>query len=107
MKKLSAEYRENTAWFDRQLGVGRSCDIVSRDFSLGGRRARVWVVDGYGKDAVLERMGAFWLSLPAAELTRWERMQEFADRYITFSRWRSPTTRRRSSPTSCWGRPSF
>ena len=84
MEKLSANFEENVSWFNVQLGVGRSCDIVSRDFSLGGRRARVWVVDGYGKDAVLERMGAFWLSLPAAELARWERMQDFADRYITF-----------------------
>ena len=45
------------------LGVGRSCDMVSRDYLIGGRRARLWVVDGFGSDSILERMGAFWLSL--------------------------------------------
>ncbi len=84
MEQLSADYQKNTAWFDEQLGVGRSCDIVSRDFMLGGRRARVWVVDGYGKDEVLERMGAFWLSVPAAEIARARDMQDFVDRFVTF-----------------------
>ena len=63
MEQLSELYMENTVWFDRTLGVGRSMDIVSRDYVIGGRRARLWVVDGYGKDETLERMGAFWLSL--------------------------------------------
>ena len=85
MERLSKDYQENTAWFNDVLGVGRSCDIVSRDYIIGGRRARLWVVDGYGKDATLERMGAFWLSLPAAEIKDLTRMQDFADRAITFS----------------------
>lgn len=84
MEQLTKDYQKNVDWFDRQLGVGRSCDIVSRDFSLGGRRARVWVVDGYGKDGVLERMGAFWLSIPAEGLAGWTAMQQFVDRYVTF-----------------------
>ena len=66
MEKLSEHYTENVAWFNETLGVGRSVDIVSRDYLIGGRRARLWVVDGYGKDATLERMGAFWLSLTPA-----------------------------------------
>lgn len=48
---------------DGLLGVGRSCDMVSRDYLIGGRRARLWVVDGFGSDSILERMGAFWLTL--------------------------------------------
>lgn len=85
MEELWSSYEENAAWFNETLGVGRSCDIVSRDYIIGGRRGRIWVVDGYGKDATLERMGAFWLSLPATEVKDLVRMQEFADRAITFS----------------------
>ena len=48
MEQLAKEYQENVQWFDRTLGVGRSCDMVSRDLRIGGRRARVWVVDGFG-----------------------------------------------------------
>ncbi|MDD3347035.1 spore germination protein [Oscillibacter sp.] len=85
MEKLSNDYAENVRRFDAALGVGRSCDLVSRDYVIGGRRARLWVIDGYGKDGTLERMGAFWLSLSAAELMDLTEMQRFADRFITFS----------------------
>ena len=85
MEKLSDNYMDNVAWFNETLGVGRSCDIVSRDYVVGGRRARLWVVDGYGKDGTLERMGAFWLRLTAADVKDLTDMQSFADRFITFS----------------------
>ena len=85
MEQLSTNYRENVRWFDDTLGVGRSCDVVSRDFSIGGRRGRIWVIDGYGRDAILERMGAFWLSLKSEDVENLTEMQAFADRFITFS----------------------
>ena len=46
MKKLSENYMENVRQLDQLLGVGRSVDMVSRDYVIGGRRARLWVVDG-------------------------------------------------------------
>ena len=59
--------------------------MVSRDYLIGGRRARLWVVDGFGSDAVLERMGAFWLSLKPEDVLGLSQMQAFIDRYVTFS----------------------
>ena len=53
MEQLSDNYMDNVRRFDEVLGVGRSCDLVSRDYVIGGRRARLWVIDGYGKDATL------------------------------------------------------
>lgn len=70
---------------DGLLGVGRSCDMVSRDYLIGGRRARLWVVDGFGSDSILERMGAFWLTLKPENVVGLTGMQDFLDRYITFS----------------------
>ena len=84
MEQLAKEYQENVQWFDRTLGVGRSCDMVSRDLRIGGRRARVWVVDGFGGDAILERMGAFWLTLPPEAVEGLTDMQSFLDRCVTF-----------------------
>ena len=40
---------------DDLLGVGRSFDMVSRELYVGGRRGKLWVVNGYAKDALLER----------------------------------------------------
>ena len=55
MNRISSNCEENVQWFNDVLGAGRSCDMVWR--------ARFWVIDGFGGDAILERMGAFWLSL--------------------------------------------
>ena len=85
MEKISNDYRENVRVLDGLLGVGRSCDMVSRDYLIGGRRARLWVVDGFGSDSILERMGAFWLTLKPENVVGLTEMQEFLDRCITFS----------------------
>lgn len=85
MEKISNDYRENVRVLDGLLGVGRSCDMVSRDYLIGGRRARLWVVDGSGSDSILERMGAFWLTLKPENVVGLTEMQDFLDRYITFS----------------------
>ena len=85
MEKISNDYRENVRVLDGLLGVGRSCDMVSRDYLIGGRRARLWGVDGFGSDSILERMGAFWLTLKPENVVGLTEMQDFLDRYITFS----------------------
>ena len=35
MERLSKEYAENVRYLDATLGVGRSCDIVSRNYIIG------------------------------------------------------------------------
>ena len=85
MGTLSDCYMDNVRRFNDVLGVGRSCDIVSRDYVIGGKRARIWVVDGYGKDETLERMGAFWLSLKPTDVESLSEMQDCIDRFITCS----------------------
>lgn len=84
MEKLSTQYDENVRCFDELIGVNRSCDIVSRDFVIGGKRARIWFVDGFGKDEILERMASFWLGLPIEAVLPLRDMQDFIDRCVTF-----------------------
>ena len=85
MGQISENYMDNVDWFNETLGVGRNMDLVNRDYIIGGRRARLWVIDGYGKDETLERMGAFWLRVLDAEVKGLTEMQAFADGFITFS----------------------
>lgn len=83
MDCLAADFEENVRTLDALLGVGRCFDMISRDLYVGGKRARLWVVDGYGDDAVIERMLSFWL--PLRNIDGAQTMQQFIDRYITFS----------------------
>ena len=50
------DFDTRTAQLDDLLGVGRNFDMVGREVSVGGRRARLWVVNGYAEDALIERM---------------------------------------------------
>ena len=84
MDQISAKYEDNVTAFNDVLGTGRNCDMVSRDLCIGGRRARVWVIDGFGGDAILERMGSFWLGLTPQAVENLTQMQDFVDRFVTF-----------------------
>lgn len=83
MERLTGEYQSDARRLDALLGVDRCFDMVARDLTAGGRRCRLWVVDGYGDDAVIERMLGFWLALPTTADAK--TAQEFIERYVTFS----------------------
>ena len=83
MEQLTGNYERDVRALDGLLGVGRCFDMIARDLLAGGRRCRLWVVDGYGDDAVLERMIGFWLSLPSTADAK--DAEAFMDRYVTFS----------------------
>ena len=48
---MNQPFDTKCAQLDDLLGVGRSFDMVSRELYVGGRRAKMWVVNGRGKAA--------------------------------------------------------
>ena len=74
-------FSERTAHFDRLLGVGRNFDMIGRELVIGGRRARLWAVNGYVKDSLLERIVASLRELP--HLPRTMTAQEFIAEFVT------------------------
>ena len=84
MERLSGHFQADAAWLDATLGVGKNYDILGRNILIGGRRCRFWFVDGYADDGTLERMTAFWLSLPAGAAAGVSDPAAFAARFITF-----------------------
>ena len=52
---MNRPFAEKCRQLDDLLGVGRCFDMVSRELYVGGRRAKMWVVNGYAKDMLLER----------------------------------------------------
>ena len=85
MEKIANDFSTNQQVFDRLLGVGRNFDIINRNLRIGGKRARLWVLDGYGDDSVLERMTAFWLSATEQQMQSVTKMQDFIEGFVTFS----------------------
>ena len=83
VKIVQDAFLRRTEELDRRLGVGRSFDMVGRSLTIGGRRARLWVVNGYADDAVLERAVAGWLAI--RDLAGVNTAEAFAARYVTVS----------------------
>ena len=81
MKRVKDAFDERAAALDGLLGGGRSFDMIGRTLRIGGRRARLWVVNGYADDTVLERAISAWLPIPSLEDVG--TLQAFADRYVS------------------------
>ena len=84
MEKLSSSLAENRRELDHRIGVGRSFDVISRDLTIGGKAARLYVVDGYGDDGVLERILSFLLQVTPEQMASVADMDQLITRYVTF-----------------------
>ena len=81
MKVGKTGFERRCAMLDEQLGVGRNFDMVGRDLMIGDRRARLWVVNGYAQDTMLERIIASWR--PIRSLEDIADLPAFVCRYVT------------------------
>ena len=75
------DFAERTAALDALLGVGRCFDMTGRDLTVGGCAARLWVVNGYAQEDVLERIIAAWQALPT--LRDAPDAESFCRRYVS------------------------
>ena len=80
---FSRDFDRSVEQLDRVLGVGRSFDIVARDLYAGRRRCRVYNIDGYSDNAVVERVLAHLQCFPST--VEAQDMQEFIERYVSFA----------------------
>ena len=84
MEKLTGNLQEDVQKIDALLGVGKNYDVIYRNIAIGGRRGRLYVIDGYGDDAVIERLTAFLLGEGALLAAKAQSMQELTDICISF-----------------------
>ena len=85
MEKLTGNLQEDRQRLDDLLGVGKNFDVINRDIVIGGRRGRLYVIDGYGDDGVIERLTSFLLGEGALLAAKAQSMQELTDTCLTFS----------------------
>ena len=84
MEKLSGNLEKDRQMLDDLLGVGKNFDVINRDIEIGSRRGRVYVIDGYGDDGVIERIFSFLMGQGALLAAMAQSMQELSDTCITF-----------------------
>ena len=84
MDQLTKDLSENQKILDDLLGAGRNFDVINRDLYIGDRKGRLYVIDGYGDDGVIERITSFLLGQGGTLGKYASNMQEFIDRCVSF-----------------------
>ncbi len=70
---------------DNELRMKESFDIVGRDILIGGKKKmRLYFVDGFCKDTLMERVMAYLMQISEKEYSKHKSARDFADAFIPY-----------------------
>lgn len=84
MEKITGLYDEDTAMLDAKLRISSSFDLVGRGIRIGGRRAKLYFVDGFCKDDTMEKLMNHMMQVEDKQSAVCTAAREFADKYISY-----------------------
>ncbi len=82
--QLGMDYDGNTADLDAALRIEESFDIIGRNLYIAGRRAKLYFIDGFAKDDIMEKIMEFIMGLEQGALDGVQDAGQFADRFVTY-----------------------
>ncbi len=85
MKKLSKNYTENIKTFDNILRLDVNFDLIGRELFFGSRNAKMYFVDAFCKDEILEKMLEYLTRLEDFQVDTVKTTREFCSRFITYT----------------------
>ncbi len=62
-RKLTGCLREDSAYFNQVLDVQKNFDVICRQIQFGGRDACMYLIDGFCKDELLQKLLQFFLDM--------------------------------------------
>lgn len=68
MCELSKSSSENAAALARIIGPERNFDIVNKKINVGGRSAEFFMIDGFTKDEIMEKLLASFLAISPSDM---------------------------------------
>ena len=85
MKKISDSYDETIGILDDILRVDENFDLIAREMIIGGRQAKMYFVDAFCKDEILEKMLEYLARLDEKQIKRVKNTRDFCSHYITYT----------------------
>lgn len=82
--KLTEDYSENTKLIDDSLRVGKSFDIIKRTVTAAGRNAAFYMIDGFVKDDIMEKIMEFVMSADEKSVSALKDAKAYAERFIPY-----------------------
>ena len=70
MKKVSGDLAKNRDYLDRQLGVGKSFDVLYRNVEIGKKNAALYMIDGFCKDEVMQKLLQHFIGITKEQMPK-------------------------------------
>lgn len=85
MKNISKCYNETITTLDNILRVSENFDLIAREMIIGNRNAKMYFVDAFCKDEILEKMLEYLTRLEEKQIESVKNTREFCSRFITYT----------------------
>lgn len=82
--QFTTDYAQNIRMVDNALRVADSFDLIARTLTVGGRPATLYLVDGFAKDDLMEKIMQYIMALDAPAMEDRRTPEAFADRFIPY-----------------------
>lgn len=85
MKNISKCYNETITTLDNILRVSENFDLIAREMIIGNRNAKMYFVDAFCKDEVVEKMLEYLTRIEEKQIESVKNTREFCSRFITYT----------------------
>ena len=83
-KIFSTDYNSNIMMLDRDLRLSASFDMVGREIKIDKRSAKLYFIDGFCKDEILEKVMEFLMKAEEKEMKTCMATREFANKFVPY-----------------------
>ncbi len=77
-------FKQTIAKLDSSLPVGRSFDMIRRPIITGGKKAVMYMIDGFVKDEMFEKIMEFLMTADAEKMSQITRASDFLEQFVSY-----------------------
>lgn len=83
-KSLTGKFDKDINTLDSQLRLDASYDLIGRNVKIAGRRAKLYLIDGFCKDELMQKIIATLMDLAPEDIENLKTARDFASSYISY-----------------------
>ncbi len=83
-KSVSTEYDDSINKLNQMLRIEKSYDVIAKPMMIANKRSTLYLVDGFVKDDVMEKIMEFLMSVKQEELDKAKDAAAFSDKFVSY-----------------------
>ncbi|MBQ7595428.1 MAG: spore germination protein [Clostridia bacterium] len=80
--RFTKDHKKNVLLLDTYFRVNENFDIIAREIKIGTKHAKIYFINGFVKDEMLERILEFFLKIQSSDFEKCRDARDFASRFI-------------------------